>query len=290
LYKKKAIGTVIYENQHFSDVLFENLEYEKWIFSNKLDELLKVDLNTHEQFAKQKALDPFQGVSPNEIAALAPELDDLCRLHFLICSRKVTTILEFGVGKSTIVFNDALLKNQKKYIDFVSKNLRRSNAFECHSVDNYKKWIDEVQKNNSLSNTTCHFSEVELGTFNDRVCTYYSQIPNICPDFIYLDGPDQLSPKGDIRGISTNHLDRMPMAADILALEHFLLPGTLIVTDGRTANARFLKSNLQRNWVYCHSEAFDQHFFELNETPLGALNRCQIDFSLGEGYYNRIKT
>ena len=29
------------------------------------------------------------------------------------------------------------------------------------------------------------------------------------------------------------------MAADILSIEHFLHPGTLIVIDGRTANARF---------------------------------------------------
>ena len=33
------------------------------------------------------------------------------------------------------------------------------------------------------------------------------------------------------------------MAADILAIEHFLVSGTLIVVDGRTANARFLKAN-----------------------------------------------
>ena len=26
------------------------------------------------------------------------------------------------------------------------------------------------------------------------------------------------------------------------------------IEDGRTANARFLKANLQRNWVYHHSE------------------------------------
>ena len=57
-------------------------------------------------------------------------------------------------------------------------------------------------------------------------------------------------PEGEIRESPQKHPDRMPMAADILAFERFLLPGTLIVVDGRGANARFLKTNLQRNWEY----------------------------------------
>ena len=72
------------------------------------------------------------------------------------------------------------------------------------------------------------------------------------------------------------------MSADILTIEHFLMPGTLIVTDGRTANARFLKSNLQRDLIYCHDESFDQHFFELSETPLGIYNKKQLEFCLGK--------
>ena len=82
-------------------------------------------------------------------------------------------------------------------------------------------------------------------------------MPNICPDLIYLDGPDQFSARGSVRGITTTHQDRMPMSGDILSFEHFLQPGTLIVVDGRTANARFLVSNLQRQWAYFHSEEFD---------------------------------
>ena len=39
------------------------------------------------------------------------ELDDLIRLHYLVTSRKVMTILEFGVGKSSIVFDHALQIN-----------------------------------------------------------------------------------------------------------------------------------------------------------------------------------
>ena len=117
-----------------------------------------------------------------------------------------------------------------------------------------------------------------MTTFNGRISTEYLKHPRVNPDFIFLDGPDQFSPKGSVRGLSTNHPDRMPMAADILTLEHFLIPGTLIIVDGRTANARFLKSNFQRDWDYSYFPEFDQHFFELVEEPLGPYNKDYLDF------------
>ena len=98
------------------------------------------------------------------------------------------------------------------------------------------------------------------GTFNDTVCSYYDSMPNVCPNSIYLDGPDQFNGIGKVRGISTRSLVRLPSAADILAIKHFLLPRTLMVVDGRAGNARFIKSNLQRNWNYSYIENYDQHF------------------------------
>jgi hypothetical protein len=121
-----------------------------------------------------------------------------------------------------------------------------------------------------------------MTTFNGRACTMYKKIPNICPDLIYLDAPDQFSVLGNVRGISTQSKDRLPMAADLLLLEPFLLPGTLIIVDGRTANARFLKHNFQRNWEYIHFENEDIHTFELVEAPLGKYNKKQLEFCLGK--------
>lgn len=67
----------------------------------------------------------------------------------------------------------------------------------------------------------------------------FTDLPNDCPELIYIDGSDQFTPVGGVRGISTRHPDRLAMAVDALTTEHILLPGTLIVVDGRTANARF---------------------------------------------------
>ena len=68
------------------------------------------------------------------------------------------------------------------------------------------------------------------------------------------------------------------MNSDILKYEHFLNPGTIILTDGRTANARFLKANFQRKWKYKFDEKNDQSLFYLNEKPLGRFNKKQMNF------------
>ena len=33
----------------------------------------------------------------------------------------------------------------------------------------------------------------------------------------------------------------MPMTSDILKIEHFLKPGTIIIVDGKASNSRFFK-------------------------------------------------
>jgi len=270
--------------------LFKKLKsYKNYLKEHPFHNLLSIDLKEYGNLKKKIKRSPYYSVDPNLKGSYTAELDDLIRLHYLVISRKVTTILEFGVGKSSIVFNDALKINKNKHKNYVLKNLRRSNPFQCFSVDNNKHWISVSKRTAKTNLVKYHHSKCVTSTFNDRICTYYKNLPNICPDLIYLDGPDQFSPTGDVRGINTRNPDRLPMSADILAIEHFLLPGTLIVVDGRTANSRFLKANFQRNWSYHYSEKYDQHFFELLEKPLGIYNKKQIDFSLGKDFYLRLK-
>jgi len=282
---------MIIEKEFFFKNLFKGLiSYNKYIKKHSLDKLLGIKLNFCDRTEKKRInTDPYYAVNPNIKRSFPAEIDDLCRLHYLIISRKVTTILEFGVGKSTFIFNDAIIKNKTKYKHYTSQYLRRSNSFECHSVDNSKAWIKKIRLKNNLANVNLFYSGVKIGTFNDRICTFYNKIPNVCPDFIYLDAPDQFSASGSVRGVRANHADRVPMSGDVLTLEHFLLPGTLLVVDGRTANVRFLKKNLQRDWMYCYSKDFDQHFFELSEDPLGFHNNNQINFCLGSEYFLRLK-
>ena len=70
----------------------------------------------------------------------------------------------------------------------------------------------------------------------------------------------------------------MPMVCDILKFEHFYTPGTMIVFDGRAANAKFYRDNFQRNWRYLNDKKTDQHVFYLNDPILGEYNKLQVKF------------
>lgn len=265
--------------------MFEDLNYKDYCVKNSIHKLVDIDLDQYGELNKKKGKSLYETVDPNNKIPFPPELDDLIRLHFLVTSRKVMNILEFGVGKSTVVFADAIRRNKENYESFVKKNLRRSDPFKVYSIENSEEWIEICKSNFSpdlISFVEFYFSEVEMTTFNGRVCTMYEELPNVCPDLIYLDAPDQFSVKGEVRGISTRSPDRVPMSADILLIEPFLLPGTLIIVDGRTANARFLKNNLQRDWKYNHFVKEDIHIFELVEPPLGLYNEKQIEFCLSK--------
>jgi len=224
---------------------------------------------------RNKKKNPYFDTKP-----FGPELLDLYRLHQIILKYKRTTILEFGVGWSTKVMANALLINEKKYSKQI-KDLRFNNPFQIHSVDNFKKYISLTKKKLSVSerkNTFIKFSKVKMCKFNGRIATEYEQIPRVNPDLIYLDGPSQFNVKGAINNISTSHYDFMPMSCDILKIEHFLKPGTIIVIDGRSSNYRFLMNNLQRKWKKFEDFKNEQYILILDEPPLGKLNAQQIKF------------
>jgi len=249
-----------------------------------------------EEYARQYGLDDLVDFSATQDTGVsgsvdadfsepfAPKIHDLVRLHRLCLARKVMTVLEFGCGFSSLIFAHALKLNSQNHGDFVRENLRRHHFFEVHSVDDMPDYLDLARQRTpeDLSAfANFHQSAVNMTQFNGRICTEYHELPNICPDLVYLDGPSQHSATGTINGITTAHSDRLPMSCDLLKIEHFFLPGTLIIVDGRTANARFLKSNFQRQWAYLHDRQSDVHYFELQETPLGKYNKLQLEYCLG---------
>lgn len=218
----------------------------------------------------------------NDEKTIKPDLKDLYRIHQLIILNKRMTALEFGCGWSTIIIKHALSLNQKKYGKNISK-LRKKNTFELFTIDNQKKFLKltEVKSKKILGKkgkVNFIFSDCIMTKFNERFTTTYKKLPAVNPDFIYLDGPDPMSVKGSVNGFHTRHLELMPMSADILKIEPFLVPGTIIVVDGRTANSVFLKNNFQRNWIFKRDEFNDQSIFYLNDQPLGKLNKLQLKF------------
>ena len=216
-----------------------------------------------------------------------PYLSKLYRLYQFVLINKRTTVFEFGSGWSTLIFSLALKELRDKFSKEVKK-LRRNNPFELFVLENEKKYLsiskNRVQKlNKSLKinnpvKINYYLSDVEMTLFNDKICTQYKKLPLCNPDFIYLDGPDQFNVKKDINGISTRHKDMMPMVSDILKFEYFYTPGTIIVCDGRAANAKFLKDHFKRNWKYINEKKTDQHLFWLVDPVLGRFNKLQLEF------------
>lgn len=257
------------------------IDYVKYAIENSFSQLLGIDLSKLDAIDKKRTSSPDLNVTDGLPDALPAELDDLVRLHFLIRKSKAITALEFGSGKSTIVIGDALERNKREHSSYVQGNLRKNNPFELYSVETSERWASEVLAQIPASQkdlVKVHLSQCQMTTIESRICTVYDNLPNICPDFIYLDGPDQYCPSGDIGGISTRHQDRLPMVGDLIRLEHFLLPGTIIVVDGRTANARFMLNNFQLPWRYRYFAEFDQHIFLNVSEALGLYNQRELEF------------
>ena len=210
-----------------------------------------------------------------------PDLIDLYRLYSFITLNNRTTVLEYGTGWSTLIMYHALEHNRAKY---GSRPFERcSYPYSLFVIDDQKKYLKISKKRiskffNNKTRINFIYSEAEMVKYNGKYASQYKHHPLVNPDFIYLDGPDQFKIKGKINNFTIKHPDMMPMACDILYYEHFLTPGTIIVVDGRMANVRFLKSNLQRKWNYYYSKKLEQSIFYLNEKPLGHLNEKQLKF------------
>ena len=250
--------------------------------------------NSIEYLKKEGLYDLINSLNSKSQERIAPKYNDLARLHNVIRSRKVFTVLEFGLGFSTIIMADALKKNKKDWNSIaVRPNFRNSMMFKLFSVDASETWIQKTKEmipSDLLEFIEIQYSAVSITTFNCRYCHIYDQMPNIIPDFIYLDGPSPFNVSGTKNGIDWNNPDRVVLSADILVIEPMLLPGTLIIVDGRTTNARFLVNNFQRNWDYSYNIGSDISTFELLENPIGEINYSTIEYCLGNNFFSRLKT
>jgi hypothetical protein len=243
-------------------------------------------LGLQELYNNEVSSEPDVNLKLSQDTAYKPDIKDLESLADICCNTLRTTVLEFGVGWSSLVFSKCLQANENEIGSL--HNYRRNNPYEVHSVDTSKKYISIAQERiKDLSNIYFHHSECFMTEFNGRISTQYENLPLVSPDLIYIDAPHQFEAKGEVNGWSTRHNDMMPMICDVLKIEHFLTPKTIIVIDGRAANARFIKSNLQRDWDYKYCKDRDQHFFVLEEEPLGKYSQSIIqDVYYKKGFWN----
>ena len=234
-----------------------------------------------EKYFKEIKLDKLLNSEKNDKKTFPPNLLDLYRIHRFVIKNKRICALEYGTGWSSIIIQHALNINKLRFK--LPKGLRFKNPFSLTILDDDKKYLNISRKRflnffGKNIRTKFSYSKTRMVEYKKKYGTEYTNHPVLNPDFIYLDGPSQHLVRGKINNFTTNHQDLMPMSIDILKYEHFLTPGTIILIDGRTANARFLKLNLQRNWLYKHDVKNDQSIFYLQEKPLGQFNKLQLNF------------
>jgi hypothetical protein len=207
-----------------------------------------------------------------------PEILDLYALYLRVRTEKSVAILEIGSGWSTLVLAKALEENRISHGDWVSENIRHPNPYSLMTVD-----CSEFFQNIAYERLIPHhgetkvipvISKVQMTTIQGQACHLFTEIPPFTADFVYLDGPDCDQVSGTANGMTVNFGSNdykygLPMAADPYLLEHFFWPGTCLVTDGRGANARFLRHIFKRNWEYKYDTECDQHVFHLNEPSWG---------------------
>lgn len=208
---------------------------------------------------------------------LPPKWPDLARLFKLVRERKPFQILEFGSGFSTLTMAYALKSNWEEHLSSVDESTAAGVAPpKIVSVESSTKWHDRMKRKIIKESLTDYaevvFSSVRISEYKNELCHLYDKLPDLVPDFVYLDGPDPATVEGSIQGLSFKNPRRTVMAADILKFESTLLPGFFMIIDGRTNNARFLQRNLSRSYDIQRSDEDDVTFFEMKEPRLGPKN------------------
>ena len=253
------------------------LANDKYIKDNQLDKIIDFYENIDYE---ERAYDSVNG---DLSIAIPPEANDLVRLHKLIREKKPFTVMEFGVGYSTLIIADALYKNKQEFEACnINAEIRNRYMFNLFSVDVSTDWINLTKSRlpkHFEDIVRFHASDVFAGTYRDQLCHYYESLPDIVPDFIYVDGPASADVKGSIRGLTFACHERTVMSADLLMMEPVFTPGLNILIDGRTNNARFLQRNLTRNYIINWDKDLDFTLFTLDEESLGKYNKRWQDYT-----------
>jgi hypothetical protein len=190
---------------------------------------------------------------------LGDKISDLARLHRLVLKKRARRVLEFGSGLSTVVMADAVAK--------VSKATGREGRI--HAVEGSPEWAGMVRDavpENLKPYVEVTASPVETTLVNGELCHVFRELPDVNPDFLYLDGPAREQIEGSVRGLSFS--EGCPIvAADPLFYESRLYPGFMMVVDGRTANTLFLRRNLKRRYRFRRDRIHRAHTFVLKAKP-----------------------
>lgn len=206
-----------------------------------------------------------------------PELDDLHHLYATARRTAVVSALEFGSGWSTAALALAIHENAASFGD--DYDVRHPNPFRLLSVDvsgEYSAHAVGRLPDAVRAHVVPHVTGARLVEYAGRWASLYDDLPPFVADLIYLDGPEPGQVSGSADGFVLEDPHGLPNSADLLRLEPMLWPETLVIVDGRTANARFLRANLQRSWQSLHDPYGDRTTLFLDETAFGEISARHV--------------
>lgn len=206
---------------------FRLLRHEPDTFLDKLG-----ILDFPRQYLEQSAFDYLQSVGLDlptaPFAMNGNKAIDIAYLHKMVRALQPKNVLEFGCGISSIAIAHALRMNRRG---------------DLYILEARPDWAQAVQDRVFARITVDAPVATEI---HGQLCHVFPRLPDIAPDFIYLDGPDPRDVDGSVRGLTPQYA----CAADILYYEWSLYPGAVIVVDGRKTNVEFLRTNLRRRWRF----------------------------------------
>lgn len=171
--------------------------------------------------------------------AFPPDYADLWFLYRLVRRRRPSAVLEFGSGCSTVI---------------LGYGLRDNGGGTLYSVDADPHWTavtKETLPEELRGIVKVTYSPVQALELYGVPGWRHVQVPDVAPDFLYLDGPP-LSPERAV-------------AVDPLDIEDRFPPGFVLVVDGRKANVEFLMRFFQRSYRITHRKLFINTVFELDD-------------------------
>ena len=182
----------------------------------------------HHRLSREVALDFLSKRPPN---AIPHDFSDLWFLYRTVRLKRPRIVLEFGSGCSTVVIAQALYDNNQRH---------PGQTGYLYSIDDQRYWADVTTATISPSlRTVCEVwtSPTLAIEYKGIPCLRHSNLPDIVPDMIYLDGPTFTTPERKI-------------AIDILDMEEKLRLGFFAIIDGRQENTMFLRNHLRRHFTF----------------------------------------
>lgn len=201
-------------------------------------------------------------------SALAPNPCDLAFLHRTVRHKRPRVVVELGCGNSTIALANALAENYRE--DFARYGSAATPG-RVYAVDTSPQWIANTRR--KLSSEIERFvdlrhSEAEAMLTPGGLCHVFRELPNVCPDMIFVDGPQSADVRGTCHGlgfVTETGKPRPQAAADPLLYESTLPKGATILIDGRKCNTLFLRRMLKRRYRFQWNASPGLHQFELRD-------------------------